>query len=109
MIVVFITALCLVVRSQLRVENPGTLQIVLEDVVGFLKGILNENIGPKGPKYLPLIGTVGIFIFVAQHAREDSRLHVADREHQRHAGLRDHGVGLLPPDGHQGAGRRRPT
>jgi F-type H+-transporting ATPase subunit a len=64
-ILVFITGLLLIVRSQLRVENPGTLQIVLEDVIGFLKGILLENVGPKGPKYLPLIGTVGIFIFVA--------------------------------------------
>jgi F-type H+-transporting ATPase subunit a len=65
LIVLLITALCLVVRSQLRVESPGTLQIVLEDVIGFLKSILVENIGPKGPKYLPLIGTIGIFIFVA--------------------------------------------
>jgi F-type H+-transporting ATPase subunit a len=62
-ILVGITALLLLVRSQLRVENPGTLQIVLEDVVGALKGLLVENVGPKGPKYLPLIGTVGLFIF----------------------------------------------
>jgi F-type H+-transporting ATPase subunit a len=64
-IVLLVTALCLVLRSRLSVENPGTLQIVLEDVVGFLKGILVENIGPKGPKYLPLIGTIGLFIFIA--------------------------------------------
>lgn len=62
-IVVSITTLLLIVRSQFRVENPGTVQIVLEDVVGMLKGILVENVGPKGPKYLPLIGTVGLFIF----------------------------------------------
>ena len=64
-VIVFgLTALLLVVKSQLRVENPGTLQIVLEDVVGALKNLLIENVGPKGPKYLPLIGTVGLFIFV---------------------------------------------
>jgi F-type H+-transporting ATPase subunit a len=34
-------------------------------VVGGLTSILRENIGPKGPKYLPLIGTVGLFIFTA--------------------------------------------
>jgi F-type H+-transporting ATPase subunit a len=62
---VIITALALAVKSQLSVENPGKLQIVLEDVVGFLLGILDEYIGPKGAKYLPLIGTVGLFIFVA--------------------------------------------
>jgi F-type H+-transporting ATPase subunit a len=63
-ILVAITALLLVVKSQLRVEDPGTLQIVLEDVVGGLKGLLVDNVGPKGVKYLPLIGTVGLFIFV---------------------------------------------
>jgi len=63
-IVLLVTVTCLVVRSRLSVENPGTLQIVLEDVVGFLRSLLVENIGPKGPKYLPLIGTIGIFIFL---------------------------------------------
>lgn len=63
-ILIAVTALCLAVRSQLSVENPGKLQIVLEDLVSGVKGILAENIGPKGPKYLPLIGTVGLFIFL---------------------------------------------
>lgn len=65
LVVLFITALALAVRSRLSVENPGKLQIVLEDVVGFLLGILREYIGPKGDKYLPLIGSVGLFIFFA--------------------------------------------
>ena len=65
LVVLFITALALGVRSRLSVENPGKLQIVLEDVVGFLLGILREYIGPKGDKYLPLIGSVGLFIFFA--------------------------------------------
>ena len=64
-IVVLLTALCLFVRSRLSVENPGTLQILLEDVVGGLIGILTEYMGPKGVRYLPLIGTVGLFIFTA--------------------------------------------
>jgi F-type H+-transporting ATPase subunit a len=64
-IAVLLTALCLFVRSRLSVENPGSLQILLEDVVGGLIGILNEYIGPKGVRYLPLIGTVGLFIFTA--------------------------------------------
>jgi F-type H+-transporting ATPase subunit a len=64
-VVLFVTVLCVVVRSRLRVEDPGKLQIVLEDVVGFLNGILVENIGPRGPRYLPLVGTIGIFIFTA--------------------------------------------
>ena len=43
-----ITLLSLVVRSRLSVENPGKLQIVLEDLVGFVIGILREYIGPEG-------------------------------------------------------------
>ncbi len=65
LIVLFVTVLCLIVRSRLSVENPGKLQIVFEDLVGAVVGLLRENIGPKGPKYLPLIGTIGLFIFVA--------------------------------------------
>jgi F-type H+-transporting ATPase subunit a len=64
-IVVLLTALCLFVRSRLSVENPGSLQILLEDVVGGLIGIMNEYMGPKGVRYLPLIGTIGLFIFTA--------------------------------------------
>lgn len=64
-VVLFVTALALAVRSRLSVENPGTMQILLEDFVGGILGILREYIGPKGDKYLPLIGAVGLFIFLA--------------------------------------------
>jgi F-type H+-transporting ATPase subunit a len=64
LIVLFVTVLCLIVRSRLSVESPGKLQIVLEDLVGFLTSLLRDNIGPKGPRYLPLVGTIGIFIFL---------------------------------------------
>ncbi len=60
-----LTVLSLFVRSQLSVENPGKVQILLEDVVGFLNGLLTEYMGPKGRRYLPLIGTIGLFIFSA--------------------------------------------
>ena len=64
-VVLAITTLAVAVKSRLSVENPGKLQILLEDLVGFVLGILREYIGPKGDKYLPLIGSVGLFIFVA--------------------------------------------
>jgi F-type H+-transporting ATPase subunit a len=64
-VVLVISALALTMRSRLSVENPGKLQIVLEDLVTFVLGILREYIGPKGDKYLPLIASVGLFIFVA--------------------------------------------
>lgn len=65
LIVAMVTVFCLAVRSSFSVDNPGKLQIVLEDIVGFLKGLLTENIGPTGPKYLPLVGSIFIFIFLA--------------------------------------------
>lgn len=64
LILVFCTILSLIVRSSLSVENPGKLQIILEDLIGGVVGMLKENIGPKGPSYLPLIGSVGLFIFI---------------------------------------------
>ena len=64
-VVLVISALALTMRSRLSVENPGKLQIVLEDLISFVLGILREYIGPKGDKYLPLIASVGLFIFVA--------------------------------------------
>lgn len=65
LIVLFVTILGYIVRSSLSVENPGKVQIVLEDLLGAVLGMLKDNIGPKGPQYLPLIGAVGLFIFVA--------------------------------------------
>lgn len=65
LIVVVLTVVCLIGRSRLSVENPGRLQIVAEDLVGALAGMLEEYIGPKGRNYLPLVGTIGIFILVA--------------------------------------------
>ena len=65
LIVLMVTVFCLAVRSTFSVDNPGKLQIVLEDIVGFLIGLLKENIGPTGPKFLPLVGSIFIFIFLA--------------------------------------------
>jgi F0F1-type ATP synthase membrane subunit a len=64
LILVAMAALCLVIRSRLSVENPGKLQILLETLISGLNGMLDENIGPKGRRYLPLVGTVGTFILV---------------------------------------------
>ena len=64
LILVGVTVLCLVIRSRLSVENPGKLQILLETLISGLNGMLDENIGPKGRRYLGLVGTVGTFILV---------------------------------------------
>src|SRR5918992_3488891 len=54
LIVAGITILCLLVRSRLSVENPGKLQILLEDGLSALLGMMEQWIGPKGPRYFPL-------------------------------------------------------
>jgi len=59
-----VLALGLFVRSNLSVENPGRVQIVLEDLIGYVRGMLLEDVGHKGPKYIGLIATIGLFIWI---------------------------------------------
>jgi F-type H+-transporting ATPase subunit a len=67
LIVAGLTVLSLIVRSRLSVENPGKLQIVMEDLVKAVVGLLEEWIGPKGRQFLPLIGTLGAFILLGNY------------------------------------------
>jgi F-type H+-transporting ATPase subunit a len=67
LIVAGLTVLSLMVRSRLSVENPGKLQIVLEDGLRALIGLLEEWIGPDGRRFLPLIGTLGVFILLGNY------------------------------------------
>lgn len=67
LIVTALTVLSLIVRSRLSVEHPGTLQILMEDAIGAVNGLLEEWIGPKGRRFLPLIGTLGIFILLSNY------------------------------------------
>jgi F-type H+-transporting ATPase subunit a len=67
LIVAALTALCLLVRSRLSVEHPGKLQIVLEDGVRAMIGLLEQWIGPKGARYLPLVGTLFVFILIGNY------------------------------------------
>ncbi len=67
LIVFGLTLLCLFVRSRLSVENPGKLQILMEEGLRALSGMMQEWIGPKGPRYLPLVGTLFIFILASNY------------------------------------------
>jgi F-type H+-transporting ATPase subunit a len=62
LVVIGLIALAFVLRSRLSVENPGKFQIVFEDIVGGLVGMLQDIVGPKGPRYVSLVGTIGAFI-----------------------------------------------
>jgi len=65
LIVAGLTVLSLIVRSRLSVEHPGKLQIVMEDALSLLFAGLDDIVGPKGRQYLPLVGTLAVFIWVS--------------------------------------------
>ena len=67
LIVAGVTVLGLLMRTRLSVENPGKLQIILEDGIRALQGLLTDWIGPQGKQFLPLIATLGLFILIANY------------------------------------------
>ena len=67
LIVALVTVVCLVMKSRLSVENPSRFQILLEDGVTAVLGLLREWIGPEGKQYLPLIFTLGLFILLGNY------------------------------------------
>ena len=67
LIVTVVTAVGLFIRSRLSVEHPGKFQIVLEDLVLAVRGLLEEWIGPKGARFMPLIATLGLFILMGNY------------------------------------------
>jgi F-type H+-transporting ATPase subunit a len=68
LIVALVTVVCLIMRSRLSVEHPGRFQLLLEDGVMAVVGLLEEWIGPEGRRYLPLIFTFGLFILLGNYA-----------------------------------------
>src|SRR3954471_4771341 len=68
LIVALVTIVCAVMKSRLSVEHPGKFQILLEDGVLAVRGLLREWIGPEGDQYMPLIATFGIFILLANYS-----------------------------------------
>jgi len=62
LIVVAWAVLCLIARRSFSVENPGKLQIMLEDGVAALQSMLADYVGHKGPRYLAIVGTMFVFI-----------------------------------------------
>ena len=46
-------------------DNPGHLQQFLELIVGGLKGLLHEIVGPHSERYLYIVGGFATFIFIS--------------------------------------------
>jgi F-type H+-transporting ATPase subunit a len=53
------------VSRRISKDDPGGLQQFLEMIVGGLKALLNDIIGPHSEKYLPIIGGFAVFIFLS--------------------------------------------
>lgn len=64
LICLIVLVLGLMVRSRLSVDNPGSLQIILEDVVSFFVSVLETNMGPRGRQFLALPGALFVFIWM---------------------------------------------
>lgn len=63
LIVLIVLIVGLLTRSRLSVDNPGSLQIMLEDLTGFVVEQLDNTIGHgKGRQYIAMCG--GIFVFI---------------------------------------------
>ncbi len=59
-----LTTLAFVLRSRLDVENPGRLQILMEDAITFLSNLLQDFAGSKARKYVSIVGAIGAFVLI---------------------------------------------
>ncbi len=41
---------------------PGKLQVLLESIYGFFRNLLEDMVGPEGRRFIPAVGTLGLFI-----------------------------------------------
>jgi F-type H+-transporting ATPase subunit a len=63
LIVLIVLVVGLIIRARLSVDNPGKLQIVLEDITTFIVAQLETAIGEgRGRQFIALCG--GVFIFI---------------------------------------------
>jgi F-type H+-transporting ATPase subunit a len=50
---------------KIRRDNPGGVQQFLELIVGGLKALLNDIVGPHSERFLYIVGAFAVFIFVS--------------------------------------------
>jgi F-type H+-transporting ATPase subunit a len=63
LIVAVLVAVLLGLASRRPKLVPGPRQSVAEMIVQMFEGLIVDTVGPEGRKYLPVVGTVGIFVF----------------------------------------------
>lgn len=64
-VALLLTAFAAWFRTRISVDNPGKLQLLLEELVRGLLGMLDENVGHQGRQFLGLVGTLGLFILAS--------------------------------------------
>ena len=69
-VLVLATILALILKSQLSVERPGSFQqiaeLLLTNPLGFgINQILEENAGHHWERYVPMVGSISVFILLA--------------------------------------------
>ena len=62
LVAAIIIVLFAVLRRRLSMDRPGKTQHIFETIYSFLRGEASDSIGHEGPKFLPFLGTLFIFI-----------------------------------------------
>jgi F-type H+-transporting ATPase subunit a len=65
LVVAFLLALFLLVRSRLSVESPGGLQHLFEGLHGFIEGQSRDVIGQHSERFTPFLVALGLFILTS--------------------------------------------
>jgi len=64
LVLLILVVLAVFLRRNLSVENPGKLQHAMEIFLEFTQNLADEMIGHGARRYVPLIGTLGLFIVI---------------------------------------------
>jgi len=62
LVVLLLTIFFIAVRVRLSVERPGGLQHTMEGINGFIENLAHEIIGHDGPRFVPYLTVLGMFI-----------------------------------------------
>ena len=64
LVLLLIVVAAIFLRRKLSVENPGKLQHAMEIFLEFTQNLVDDMIGHGARRYVPLIGTLGLFIVI---------------------------------------------
>ncbi len=64
-IILLISLFCIIFVRNLKVENPGKKQLLLETAVDGMYNMIKSNVGEHGKEYIPYLMTVFIYLVFA--------------------------------------------